>query len=122
MQMVGGTVGGIVSHLTTKAFGVVNTDFSRLWQLTVLTSCARLVSLLFLPLIPRSAAAIVGASESGKRSVGAGVLVTSLFVGGIVFRCRDRISCVNVSKHASATRFEAVDALLASVWRRRSDG
>ena len=83
IQMVGGTVGGIFSQIATGAFGVVNTDFTPLWKLTVLTNSARLASLLLLPLVPSSAAAATGDAGEGKRSVAAGLLVLGLFLGGL---------------------------------------
>ena len=80
VQTVGGTVGGVISQHVTAAFGVTNTDFSRLWQLTLLTSTAKLVALPFLPLVP-SATALE--SEDTRRSVAAGVVILVLFTGGL---------------------------------------
>ena len=83
--MVGGTVGGILSQLATASFHVTNLDFSNLWRLTILTCAARLASLLFLPLVPRSAASMSAAGHDGRKSVAAGLLVIVLFVGGLAW-------------------------------------
>jgi len=82
VQMVGGTVGGVISQYVTGAFDVTNTDFSHLWELTLLTSSAKLVALPFLPLVP-SAAALDSPDE--RRSVAAGALILLLFIGGLAW-------------------------------------
>ena len=82
--MVGGTIGGIFSQLATASFGVTNTDFSRLWQLTLLTCTARLFSLCLLPLVPRSAA-FMATHDDSPRSKAAGAFILALFVGGLVW-------------------------------------
>jgi hypothetical protein len=84
LQMSGGTIGGILSQISTRAFGVTNTNFSRLWQLTILTSTAKLSTLLFLPLVPRSASS-VRADGVEKRSALAGLVILGLFAGGLVW-------------------------------------
>jgi len=82
VQTVGGTVGGVISTRLTAAFGVTNTDFSRLWQLTLLTSTAKLIALPFLPLVP-SAATLDTPDE--RRSVVAGAVIFLLFAGGLAW-------------------------------------
>ena len=44
VQMVGGTVGGILSQIATQQFGVTNLDFHRLWQLSLLTATVKLAA------------------------------------------------------------------------------
>ena len=85
VQMVGSTVGGILSQIATASFQVTNMDFSALWRLTVLTCFTRLASLLFLPLVPRSAAVVAAAHRDGQRSTAAGALVLGLFFGGLAW-------------------------------------
>lgn len=80
VQMVGGTVGGIFSQIATARFDVTNLQFSRLWQLTLLTSTAKCVALPFLPLVPRSADVV---NVEQRSSYCAGVVTLSLFVGGL---------------------------------------
>merc|ERR1712176_1652979 len=53
IQGVGGTVGGIWSKLATEHFGIQNYDWSRLWQLTLLTSLSKMLCLPLLPLVPK---------------------------------------------------------------------
>ena len=65
VQMVGGTVSGILAQQATRAFGVTNQNFARLWQLTLLTSVAKLVALPLLPLVPSSAS--LDAAQSDDR-------------------------------------------------------
>ena len=83
VQMVGGTIGGLLSQLATSAFQVTNTDFSRLWQLTLLTCLARLAALLLLPLVPPSAASAGALAAEGRRSLVAGAAIFTLFAGGL---------------------------------------
>ena len=83
VQMVGGTVGGILSRNATAAFRVTNTNFTALWQLTIVTCAARLASLLLLPLVPPTAAVAGRQAAEGRRSASAGCFVISLFVGGL---------------------------------------
>ena len=80
VQMVGGTVGGILSQIATQQFGVTNLDFHRLWQLSLLTATAKLAALPILPLVPASAAAV---SREQRSSSVAGATVLGLFVGGL---------------------------------------
>ena len=80
VQTVGGTVGGVISQHVVAAFGVTNTDFSRLWQLTLLTSSAKLIALPFLPLVP-SAAALDTPDE--RKSFFAGATILILYLGGL---------------------------------------
>ena len=68
--------------LATQRFGVTNERFGRLWQLTLLTCCSKLVALLFLPLVPRSAA--FGADDERSSPLAGGV-VLACFVGGLTW-------------------------------------
>merc|ERR1719183_2249311 len=45
VQGVGGTVSGVWSKLLTEGFGIQNYNWSRLWQLTLLTSCIKIAVL-----------------------------------------------------------------------------
>ena len=84
VQMSGGTVGGILSQLATASFGVTNTNFSRLWQLTLLTSTAKLSALLFLPLVPSDPTAAAEQDDT-RRSMLAGASILALFAGGLIW-------------------------------------
>ena len=83
VQMVGGTVGGILSQIATQSVGVTNVDFTRLWQLIVISCAGRLASLVLLPLVPRTAA--VAGLVDGRRSAAAGGGILALFAGGLVW-------------------------------------
>ena len=84
VQMVGGTVSGILAQQATRAFGVTNQNFARLWQLTLLTSVAKLVALPLLPLVP-SSASLDAAQSDDRRSTAAGAVILALFVGGLAW-------------------------------------
>ena len=84
IQMVGGTVGGILSQIATGALDVTNTDFQHLWLLTVLTCAARVASLILLPLVPRTAAVVEVAEDSARSPIAGGVVI-GFFVGGFVW-------------------------------------
>ena len=83
VQGVGGTVGGCWSKLATDLCGVQDYDWSSLWQLTLVTSGAKLLCFPLLPLVPRGRDD--DATTDERRSAAAGVAVGLLFVGGLVY-------------------------------------
>ena len=80
VQAVGGTVGGVISQHVIAAFGVTNTDFTTLWQLTLVTALAKLIALPLLPLVP-SAESLD--SQDERRSILAGFTMLLIFTGGL---------------------------------------
>eukprot|EP00451_Oxyrrhis_marina_P015045 CAMPEP_0204328978 /NCGR_PEP_ID=MMETSP0469-20131031/13811_1 /ASSEMBLY_ACC=CAM_ASM_000384 /TAXON_ID=2969 /ORGANISM="Oxyrrhis marina" /LENGTH=503 /DNA_ID=CAMNT_0051311497 /DNA_START=102 /DNA_END=1613 /DNA_ORIENTATION=- len=81
IQGVGGTVGGVFSKVATQSFDVTNVDFSRIWELTVLTSSAKMICLLLLPLVPRN----ITDNQDEHKSPWSGVTLCALFLGGLVY-------------------------------------
>jgi len=79
IQGVGGTVSGILSQICIEQFGITNTNFHKLWQLILVTSLVKLVSLAFLPLVPRN----LEDQGSDRRHVLSGVFIVSCFAGGL---------------------------------------
>jgi len=79
IQCVGGTVGGILSQIATQAYGVTNVDFSRLWELTLLTSLLKLTAVFFLPLVPKN----LDHDQSDRRHCTAGAFLMFCFIGGL---------------------------------------
>ena len=73
VQMVGGTVGGILSQIATQQFGVTNLDFHRLWQLSLLTAAGMLLwemppsNSIVAPSFLRSACSSACAARAGDR-------------------------------------------------------
>ena len=65
---------------------MTNTDFSRPWQLTLLTSTTKLSALLVLPLVPADSSS-AGSRDDERRSVFAGTAILSLFIGSPVGIC-----------------------------------
>ncbi|KAL1519709.1 hypothetical protein AB1Y20_023219 [Prymnesium parvum] len=82
VQMVGSTVGGVISQTATAAFAITNTDFSSLWMLTIVSSTSKLIALVFLPLVPRDAA--VNSTPAGS-AIWSGLMILSLFLGGLTW-------------------------------------
>lgn len=79
IQGVGGTVSGILSRICINAFGVTNTNFERLWQLILITSLAKMLSILFLPLVPRN----LDDNSNNRRHWLCGTFILSCFLGGM---------------------------------------
>lgn len=79
IQGVGGTVAGIFSKILTSSFDITNTDFSRLWQLTLTCALLKLTAILFLPLVPRS----LDSDKSDRRHPLAGIFLLFCFFGGL---------------------------------------
>merc|ERR1712227_1043480 len=81
VQGVGGTVSGVWSKLATEDFGIQNYDWSRLWQLTLLTSTIKLACIPLLPLVPKNISD-VGDTRS---SIFGGLMISALFIGGLSY-------------------------------------
>jgi len=79
IQMVGGTVSGILSRICINAFDITNTNFERLWQLLLLTSLAKLLSIFFLPLVPKN----LDQGNDNRRHWLCGAFLLSCFAGGL---------------------------------------
>jgi len=82
VQMVGGTVGNLIAQNLTIAFGVTNTNFHRLWMLTLVTSTTKMLCLFFLPLVPKE---LDRNDEDSRRHVWCGVFILSFFAGGLIW-------------------------------------
>lgn len=79
IQMVGGTVSGILSRICINAFGVTNVAFARLWQLILITSLAKLLAIFLLPLVPRD----LNDTTGNRRHWINGAVLIACFVGGL---------------------------------------
>jgi len=81
VQGVGGTIGGVWSKIATHHFDIQNYDFSRLWQLTLLTSTCKIACLPLLWLVPKS----INDTQDTRNSTISALLILGLFVGGLSF-------------------------------------
>jgi hypothetical protein len=88
VQGVGGTVGGVWSKLAVQGFGVENYDWSRFWQLTLLTSLAKFAVLPLLPLVPRN----ISDTHNSRSSVWVGLATGALFFGGLTYALYDIVA------------------------------
>jgi len=52
VQAAGGTVGGTISGLLIKGFGITLHNYDNLWKLIVLCACLKVLSVFFIPMLP----------------------------------------------------------------------
>lgn len=90
VQCVGGTVGGVFSKTAVQAFDIPIYDFSNLWKLVLFCSLIKLVSLFFLPLVPRN----ISDDADVRQSAWCGYTIGGLFVGGLLYTTYGIISAL----------------------------
>ncbi len=75
--------------MATEGFGVYNTNFDRLWQLTLLTSLCHLIAIPMLSLVPKT----LDFSEGDEpRSKAAGVFTICVFLGGLAWAIQNIVA------------------------------
>lgn len=90
IQGSAGTIKGILSKMAIEWFGVTNTDFSRLWQLTLCVQLTKVTALFFLPLVPEK----LDHGQGDRRHWLPGVFLLCFFFGGLLWALIDVILSV----------------------------